>query len=241
MASPLRLLKEAGLSRYNLVIFALLTAALNGIVTASIGAWLAQTYASHQSRRHAVQTLADIIYERQTRARLVLSSVRRGADVEEVRARKRAYDDAFVEWNKKVQGGVLAVREAMNASDTTVFETLVQTLLVPAMAEMDGCTTRVYDLRIAGKELTTELDNCQRQDLNHYILDCGGAITDELFRFTRLSFNPFQRTSGSELQLAKERAIAGCKRPVPSPSVNAAQPAPPTAQPTVLQPPPKAD
>ena len=107
MASPLKLLQEAGLIRHNLIIFALLTAAFNGIVTASIGSWLAQTYSDHNSRRQYVQNIADLIYERHTRARMVLSSLRRGAELDEVRYRKRAYDEVFVEWNKKIQNNVL--------------------------------------------------------------------------------------------------------------------------------------
>ena len=45
------LLRTAGLKRRQFMLFALISAAINGIVTASVGAWLAQTYAQHQSRR----------------------------------------------------------------------------------------------------------------------------------------------------------------------------------------------
>src|SRR5262245_57511683 len=115
MASPLRLLREAGLMRYNLVVFAMLTAALNGIVTASVGAWLAQAYTTHLARRSSVQGLADLVYERRARAGLVVSSLRRGADLDELRHRKRTYDEVFVEWNRRIQVNLLQIRDVMGA------------------------------------------------------------------------------------------------------------------------------
>ena len=45
----LGLIRAARLTRRQLIIFALISAVLNGIVTAFVGAWLAQTYATQQS------------------------------------------------------------------------------------------------------------------------------------------------------------------------------------------------
>ena len=228
MASPLKLLREAGLVRHNLIAFALMTAAFNGIVTASIGSWMAQTYATHQSRRQYVQNVADLIYERHTRARMILSSIRRGADLDEVRYRKRAYDEVFVEWNKKIQNNVLPIRQAMGVADTTVLETLMQTMLVPAMSELDTCLTKVYDLRLGSQDYAALLDQCQREELSRFILDCGSGITDELFRFTRLTFLSFGRSGSSEMQAARDRVRAVCTRP----ARDAATPPQPALQPT---------
>ena len=213
MASPLKLLREAGLSGHNLIMFALVTAAFNGIVTASIGAWLAQSYASHQSRRHYVQTISDLIYERHTRARMVLSAIRRGADLDEVRHRKQAYDEVFVEWNKKVQNNVLPIREAMGAGDTSDLETVMSQLLVPAMFELDVCLTKSYDLRLSNQDFAAVLENCQRRELSEFILNCGSGLTDELFRLTRLTLLP---TGSRDLKGARERAVAACTRPSPA-------------------------
>lgn len=229
MASPWRLLQEAGLVRHNLIVFALLTAAFNGIVTASIGGFMAQTYASHQSQRQYVQNIADLIYERHTRARMVLSSVRRGADLDEIRYRKRTYDEVFVEWNKKIQNNVLPIRQAMGAADATVLETQLQTLLVPAMGELDVCLTKIYDLKLAGQDFSTLLDQCQREELSRYILDCGSGITDELYRFTRLTFVSLRLGGTREIEAARERIKTACVRTFPM--LN-----PPTALPPSLSP-----
>ena len=227
MASALKLLQEAGLVRHNLIVFALLTAAFNGIVTASIGGWLAQTYADHNSRRQYVQNIADLIYERHTRARMVLSSIRRGADFEEVRYRKRTYDEVFVEWNKKIQNNVLPIRQAMGAADASELEFLMQTLLVPALGELDVCTTKVYDLRLSGQEHAVLLAQCQRQELSQFILECGSGITDELYRFTQLRFLPFGGPGAGAVAGARTRIRDACKRPAPGIMPATSQPSQP--------------
>src|SRR5436189_77714 len=70
MAGGFRLLRSAELTRQQLIIFALVSAILNGIVTAGVGAWLAQTYATQQTRRKSVEAIANLIYDRRTRARM---------------------------------------------------------------------------------------------------------------------------------------------------------------------------
>jgi len=91
------LLKYARLTRRQLIAFALFSAVLNGIITASVGAWLGQAYAKYQARRQSIETLVHLVYERRTRAGLVASAIRRGADIDELRYRKRAYDEAYVD------------------------------------------------------------------------------------------------------------------------------------------------
>ena len=93
------LLRYAKLTRKQLIAFALVSAVLNGIITACVGAWLGQTYAKYQSRKQSIENLVHLIYERRTRAGMVASALRRGADIEEVRYRKRAYDETYVDWN----------------------------------------------------------------------------------------------------------------------------------------------
>src|SRR5438552_8479439 len=70
------LLRSARLTRRQLITFALVSAVLNGVVTACVGTWLAQTYATQQSRRKSVETLAHLIYDRRTRAGMVVPSLR---------------------------------------------------------------------------------------------------------------------------------------------------------------------
>jgi hypothetical protein len=213
LASPLRLLREAGLGRHNLIAFALLTAILNGIVTASVGAWLGQAYTNHLSRREAVQGLADLVYERRARAGLVVSSLRRTAELEELRHRKRAYDDVFVEWNKRIQNNLLQIRDLIGSRDAAGLENVLQTGLVPALTEMDACLTKGYDVRIAGQDPVPVIEGCRFQMLHQFALDCAKGITDELYRLTRLSLSPFAGNSRREIAEADARARTACTRP----------------------------
>ena len=96
------LLRYARLTRRQLIAFALASAAINGVITATVGAWLAQTYATYQSRRQSIENIAHLVYERRTRAGMVASAIRRGAEMDEVRHRKQAYDEVYVDWNKNV-------------------------------------------------------------------------------------------------------------------------------------------
>ncbi len=212
MASPLRLLREAGLTRYNLIAFAMLTAVLNGLVTASVGAWLGQTYANFLSRREAVQGLSDLVYERRARAGLVVSSLRRSADLDELRHRKRSYDDVFVEWNKRIQTNILRVRDLVGERSASSFEAVLQEGLVPALTEMDRCLTSGYDLRIAGKDPVPQLEACRFADLHQFSLDCAKGLTDELFQMTRLWLMPLGGSSRWEEAQSDARARAACAR-----------------------------
>lgn len=214
LASPLRLLREAGLTRYNLIAFALISAVLNGLVTASVGAWLGQAYTSYLARREAVQVLADLVYERRARGGLVVSSLRRGADLDELRQRKRAYDDVFVEWNKRIQNNMLQIRDLVGHGEAGGFEAIIQGSLVPALQEMDACLTKGYDVRIGGQDPLPIVEGCRFQVLHQFALDCAKALTDELHRFTRLRLSPFAGTSRREIADADARARAACARHV---------------------------
>lgn len=91
---PLRLITEAGVTRQTLLIFTLVSAVCNGLVSASVGAWLTHNYATAQTRRTAINGLSSILYERRTKAGLVVSSLRRNSEPDELKLRKRSYDEA---------------------------------------------------------------------------------------------------------------------------------------------------
>ncbi len=234
MASPLRLLREASLTRSNLIVFALITAALNGIVTASVGAWLAQTYSSFQARRASAQSIADLVYERRTRGGMVVSSLRRGAELEELRFRKRAYDEVFVDWNKRIQNNVLQIREMIGAVEATMLEQQMQELLVPALTEMDVCLTKGYDVRLAGQDPLPVIEGCRYAGLHQFTLDCAKGFTDELYRLTQLSFSPIVGLTRREMEVTSRKVREACTRPaelsMPPPPVVTTPPAPPAAK-----------
>src|SRR5690242_7285662 len=133
------LLRYARLTRRQLIAFALASAVLNGIITACVGAWLGQTYAKYQSRKQSIEALVHLIYERRTRAGMVASALRRGADIEEDRYRKRAYDETYVDWNKNVMQNIFAIREITGEYMISVLEKSYEDGLVAAMSDVDRC------------------------------------------------------------------------------------------------------
>lgn len=218
VSAPRSLLKYARLTRRQLIAFALASAVLNGIITASVGAWLGQTYAKYQARRQSIETLVHLVYERRTRAGMVASSLRRGADIDEIRFRKRAYDEAYVDWNKNVMQNIFAIREVTGEHQISGLEKYYEDGLVAAMADADRCLTKAYDARIANADPKPELENCKMSVLHQFVLDCGATFTNELYKLTKLSFIPFASSDAARAK-SESRIAAACKRPAETPSI----------------------
>jgi hypothetical protein len=184
----LGLAQVANLSRRHLITFAILSAIINGLVTAGVGSLLAQSYASYTRKNEAVQSISDLVYERRIRARMAAAAIRRNAEPEEIRYRKRAYDEAFVEWNKKVQQNIFRIRDVSGEGGVTRLETQFQELLVPALSAIDRCLTKSYDAKMKGApDALAILDSCRIDDLHQFVLDCGATFTNELDRLMRTS------------------------------------------------------
>lgn len=226
-ARTLGLLKQARLTRRQLIMFTFLSAALNAIITAGVGAWLGQTYAKYQARRQSIESLVHLVYERRTRAGMVTSALKRGADIDEIRYRKRAYDEAYVDWNKNVMQNVFAIREVTGEHMISGLEKYYEDGLVAAMANVDRCLTKAYDARLANGDPKPELDACHMADLHQFVLDCGATFTNELYKLTKLSFLPFglgQSTEGRAL--ADDRIKKGCTQAPEKPPAAPAAAAP---------------
>jgi hypothetical protein len=237
-------LRYARLTRRQLIAFALASASINGVITATVGAWLAQTYAAHQSRRQSIENIAHLVYERRTRAGMVASAIRRNADIDEVRHRKRAYDEAYVDWNKNVMLNLFAIREVAGELKISKLEPFFEDGLVAAMADVDRCLTQGYDRRLADGDAIAVLDTCRMSELHKFVLDCGATFINELYKLTRLSFSPFGREREAMRAAAETNIRANCVRPDPppakAPEAPAATPgeAPPEAATTATPPTP---
>jgi hypothetical protein len=212
-------LNAAQLTRRQLILFTLASAMLNGLVTASIGAWLTQTYARAQQRQDAIKQMSNLIYERRTRAGMVVSSMRRLADTEELRHRKRQYDEVYVDWNKNVRLNLFVIREVMGEKALSAFEQDFEELLIHPMSLIDNCLTKAYDLKLAGTDPLPVLETCQMPMLHQLVLDCGATFTNEIYKLTRFSFLPtflpaWHRTGDDDSRdQARARVKKGCTRP----------------------------
>lgn len=207
------LLKYARLTRQKLILFALVSAVLNGMVTAGVGAYLAQTYATYQGRRQAIEAIAHLIYERRTRAGMLASAIRRDADLDEVRHRKQAYDEAYVDWNKNVMLHLFAIREVAGDLKFSVLEPVFENNLIATMADVDRCVTKAYDKKLANADAKAVLVQCNMPILHQFVLDCGATFTNELYKLTQLTFIPLTGEFDRTKKLAEERINKGCKLP----------------------------
>ncbi len=226
------LLRHARLTRKQIIMFALLSAALNGIITASVGAWLGQTYARYQARRQSIDSIVQLVYERRTRAGMVASALRRGADVEEIRFRKRAYDEAYVAWNTSIMRNIFAIREVTGEHMISSLEGYFQDHLVASLADIDRCLTKAYDARLSNGDAKAILDDCRMSKEHQFVLDCGATFTNELYKLSKLSFIPLAKTSTEGREISERRIATSCTRPevaLPKPPTIAL---PPTGPPT---------
>ena len=142
-----------------------------------------------ETRRAAIQALSRFIYERRVRAELLASALRRHAEkpvaasLEELVRRKQLYDEAYVSWNANHQANLFLVRQVLGAGDYSEFESMVEFRLVKQVfAPLDACLTRAYDRAIRNADPRPELERCRTPELLQRALDCGYAITDELFK-----------------------------------------------------------
>lgn len=134
----------------------------------------------------AVQNLSKRIYERRSRAELLASSIKRNVSLKEIVERKTKYDEAYFQWNKDHQANLLLVRSVLGEQQYSDFESMIEFHLVGNIFKpLDNCLTKAYDYRlttkISGKEI---LSTCNASDLLQQALDCGYALTDELFKLT---------------------------------------------------------
>ena len=149
---PIALFQNAHASRQMLLIFTLVSAIINGLVTASVGAWLAQKYAAAQSRRASINGLSTLLYERRIKAGLVVSSLRRNSEPDELRHRKRGYDEAFVDWNKNIRQNLFAIREVMGENEFSSLEQDFEKYIVDPFSRIDSCLTRAYDQKMTSQD-----------------------------------------------------------------------------------------
>lgn len=144
-----------------------------------------------RKRSEAVQEFSRFIYERHSRSTLLLSALRRHTQCpvpeskQEVVERKRLYDEAYFNWNTHLQANLLLVRQILGSSEYSKFEAIVELQLVKEMfTPIDTCLTEAYDLTIRGGNPDSVLADCKASELIQRALNCGYAITDELFKLS---------------------------------------------------------
>ncbi|WP_159351526.1 hypothetical protein, partial [Roseomonas harenae] len=199
-----------------------LTGVLGVVFSKMLDDWSRQRQVEATVRERAVESLreiTDLLYERRTRSELVASSIRRDAGEAEVRARKSAYDDAYIRWNTKLQSNLFRIREMTSGAVTiggySRFEFYAERYLVPLLLAADACITSAYDtyLTPANGSLDSarkKLDTCSMRGAQVYIRDihrstvtCSYAFTDALFMTVRAAST--RREKEEDLSMELER------------------------------------
>lgn len=201
-----------------------LTAILIGfLLTGLIGAWLSYYYNLKQmdreraldnivARRQAAQDFARFIYERRTRAELLSSAFRRQAQMEEIISRKKQYDESYASWGSNLQANLLIIRSLVESLNYSEFEYDVEFYLVPIFRRIDQCLTAAYDLCVANKNYLSALDKCDMVNELQLALDCGYAITDELFKFAMITDSISEKLREERWAISEKEIIIRCTR-----------------------------
>jgi hypothetical protein len=163
---------------------------LTSILGVGFGHWIAnQTKEAEQfrleteSKKNAVQDLSRLIYERRARADMLASSFLRGAQLDEIKERKKLYDEVLVRWNVNTHTNLFLIREVLKTDEYSSIERTVEiTLVVKIFRPLDICLTKAYDAAVAGNPVSNIVQDCQVRDLLQSAQDCGYAVADELYK-----------------------------------------------------------
>ncbi len=142
---------------------------------------LTESRVFYESSLGAIQDFSRAVYARHTRAMMLVSALKRGVSSEEIKERKRLYDDAFVNWGINQQANLLAIRRLTKSAGFSSFEADVEFKLVPVLRTLDSCLTRAYDENVRGGNSVVILDECRAGDLLQQALDQGYAVTSGLY------------------------------------------------------------
>ena len=130
--------------------------------------------------------------------------------------RKRAYDEAYVDWNKNILLNLFAIREVAGDLKISSLEPIFEDELVAAMADVDRCLTKAYDRRSPDEDARPLLDACRMSEVHQFVLDCGATFTDELYKLTQLSFSPFGNERKNMRAAAEANIRDNCVRQEPA-------------------------
>jgi hypothetical protein len=136
-----------------------------------------------ESRKSLIESISRSIYERRERAAMLRSSLLRGALRDEIKDRKKAYDETVVQWNSNLQANLFIIRDVLNANDyNTVDRALEQELIGKIFSPLDTCLTQAYDAYMfqAGGVPGRILEDCHSDALLKDVLFCGYVIADQL-------------------------------------------------------------
>jgi hypothetical protein len=186
---------------------AIVTFLLTGLAATFVSKWLDDMskareldLAAHERAVESVREITNLLYERRTRANMLSSAILRGANLDEIKDRKKSYDDVFVRYNATLQSNMFRIREIFHTSDYTIFESILEGPVRKDFVMDDNCLTGSYDAALSSDTATRGsaallLSKCPVDggvsmpisQVHATILDCEYAFTDALYRIVQNS------------------------------------------------------
>jgi hypothetical protein len=152
----------------------------------------------------AVNTLSALIYDRRTRAELVLSAARRGVLLPELFSRKAAYDSAYVAWNRSIQSTLLGVRDIVGEKEYSEVESYVEFALTPHFRVLDRLVTDAFDQRVKSNAPPDSEARTEASRALQASLDCAYTITNALWIIAATSPRDSTRMAQAKQQTTQE-------------------------------------
>lgn len=165
-----------------------------------------QQVRDYEASVQAIEKFSKLVYERQVRASMLASSLKRRASIEELRERKKEYDRVFVEWGVNLKANAFMMRNVLDQQLYTQFESYVDYGLTRIFRSIDQCLTNAYDNRVnkspalqirACEAPIPDKDGCYKKDSDpkdclptletfNSALGCGTTITEGLYQYVAL-------------------------------------------------------
>jgi hypothetical protein len=95
-----------------------------------------------------INQISELLYARYTVSSLLESSLKRNATIEELKDRKKAYDEIYMKWNTNIQITELAVRDITSDSVFSRLDSIIQKCLSTRYRQIDQWLTEGYDAKI---------------------------------------------------------------------------------------------
>jgi hypothetical protein len=171
-----------------------LTSVVVGFILTGIIGWLLTNWYNERQKQNdlarvrfesgteAAQKIAQIVYRRYTRASMLYSSFLRSAELDELRQRKKEYDEAYADWGATLQSNLFTIRRLTGKIKYTSRESQFESALVQSFTSIDACLTKAYDARIKGQQPIPILRSCDMTAQLEQALNLSYDVTEELFQ-----------------------------------------------------------
>ncbi|HEV7486465.1 MAG TPA: hypothetical protein VGQ65_12355 [Thermoanaerobaculia bacterium] len=124
---------------------------------------------------------------------MLLSTFNRGASLDELRLRKRDYDESVVEWMTNFRGNLLLTREMFGEVSYLRLQKTIGDRLLHDFNDIDECLTHAYDTRMEPsadeKAVVADLARCEVSTKLDSVNDTTYEISDDLFALASQRFN----------------------------------------------------